>query len=943
MKLKPWYNVAVPREDLRAGEALDAAEFAVHLDQVHNRKGFELYWNSEEFFARTYLTKNLLDLAAEVVRRLSGKKTATSAVFNMTTQFGGGKTHALTLLYHLAQRGAESSAWFGVEDIHKRAKVDHIPKAKTAVFVGQRFDPRGGDDGTPYRRTPWAEIAWQLAYEEGVNLMTSFDKQGIAPGGDTLARLFALVNRPILILLDEVMNYVSRYRRTGLGSQVYHFIQNLSEEARSHDNVVLAVSLPGTEMEMTSDDVDDYRRLTKLLDRVGKAVIMAVETDTSEIIRRRLFEWEEKDISQGGRVMLTRDAINTCNAYAGWVQEHRKSLPSWFDIDNAAREFKATYPFHPTLFSVFERKWQSLPNFQRTRGVLRLLAMWVSIAYDEGFRGARQDPLIGLGTAPLDDPPFRASVFKQLNEEDLDIAVTTDICGSRNSHAIRLDEEAGETIKRSRLHRKAATTIFFESNGGQTKDYATIPEIRLAVGEPGFDVGNAETVVEALAPPDGACYYLDVVKNQYWFSKKANLTRVLSDRMAAVSGDPRIEEKVLEAIQKQFGKVSGVNCIPFPEKSNRIPNQPTLSIAILPPYQSFQEKDSTLQWVDTMTREHGTSSRTYKSAVIWAIAEGETLLMEAARKLLAWEMIEDERENLQLSDEQIKQLNRNLERARSDLKEGVWRVYNKVVMLDKNNQLRQVDLGRHNSSSAKNILTLILRELRKYGDVEDAISPNFLVRNWPPAFTEWSTKAVRDAFYASPQFPRLLDTSAIQDTIARGVRNGILAYVGKMGDGDYKPYYFNQSINVSDVEITEDMYIISGENAEAYLETRSKSESTEIDPLSEPKEKVPVGDQKIKSVEEPEPKSLDHPQPALYEHTPTSPTTSSKVEWRGEIPSQKWANFYLKVLTKFAARHDLKLTLNLEISSDEGITPHKIVEMKTALRDLGLDDDVEVQ
>ena len=163
MVLKPWYKVVTPREDLREGRPLDASEFAVHLDQVRTGRAPDDYKEPSRFFERTYLTQNLLGLAAEVVRRMSGIKVETSAVFNMATQFGGGKTHALTLLYHLAKAGPQAAGWHGVPAILQKAGVQKIPQAAVAVFVGQQFDPRGGDDGTPLRQTPWAEIAFQLA------------------------------------------------------------------------------------------------------------------------------------------------------------------------------------------------------------------------------------------------------------------------------------------------------------------------------------------------------------------------------------------------------------------------------------------------------------------------------------------------------------------------------------------------------------------------------------------------------------------------------------------------------------------------------------------------------------------------------------------------------------------------------------------------------------
>src|SRR5437868_8412029 len=158
MALKPWYKVVTPRGDLREERPLDASEFAVHLDQVRDGTAPKVYRVPTEFFERTFLTKSLGGLASEVVRRLSGVQVETSAVFNLSTQFGGGKTHALTLLYHLARAGSDAHGWRGVSTIMAGARVKQVPKANTAVFVGTEFDSitgRGGSDGTPHRRTPW--------------------------------------------------------------------------------------------------------------------------------------------------------------------------------------------------------------------------------------------------------------------------------------------------------------------------------------------------------------------------------------------------------------------------------------------------------------------------------------------------------------------------------------------------------------------------------------------------------------------------------------------------------------------------------------------------------------------------------------------------------------------------------------------------------------------
>jgi len=936
MKLKPWYDVVKPREDLREGKPLDASEFAVHLDKVRLGTAPKDYRDAATFFDRTFLTENLTGLGAEVMRRLSGITTETSAVFNMTTQFGGGKTHALTLLYHLARHGSASNGWRGVTKILQRAGIQIIPDhCAVAVFVGTEFDSvtgRGGDDGTPRRRTPWGELAWQLGGEKSFAHVAQHDADFIEPKGDVIEK-FLPSDRPCLILMDEVLNYISTYRDRGWHNKLYNFIQALSETVRGRHNAVLVGSIPASELSYTDKDEADQQRLKNLLDRLGKAVIVSVESETSEIIRRRLFEWDERAVTPDGRVILNKDAEDACRAYANWIQENRLQLPNLINPDLARDEFRATYPFHPMVISVFERKWQTLPRFQQTRGVLRLLALWVSRAYQEGYKGAQRDPLITLGTAPLDDPMFRAAVFEQLGETKLEAAVTTDIAGKKDAHAVRLDSEAIDAIKKARLHRKVATTIFFESNGGQVgaeAQEASVPEIRLAVGEPGSDIGNIETVLEALTD---ACYYLNVEKTRYKFSLKENLNKRFADRRATVQG-PQVDEEVKREIQRIFAPKEFVERVFFPEKSIQISDRPVITFAIADLDRTMEDEKATRQFAEQMIRECGTTARTFKSALIWVVPDSAQPMREEARKILAWQAIQDEADDLKLDEAQKKQLAENIHKAKRDLKESIWRAYKHLFLLAKDNTVKMVDLGLVHSSAADTPISNILNRLSADGDVEKGVSPNFLVRNWPPAFKEWATKSVRDAFYASPVFPRLLNAETVKETIARGVESGILAYVGKGTSGKYQPFAFNQSVSPADIEFSDDMFVITAEVARAYLDAQSTPPPVGV-PVEGGGTGVGTG---TGGGAEPAGTPIE-PQPAPTPPVP-GPAKIAGIRWSGEVPPQKWMNFYTKVLSRFAATPGLKLTIVVEVSPSDGLSTQSLEETQNALRELGLDDRV---
>lgn len=976
-KLKPWYKVFTPREDLREGKPLDAAEFAVHLDQVRDGRANEDYQNPVRFFERTFLTKNLRQMAGEVIRRLSGEVTETSAIFNMATQFGGGKTHALTLLYHLTSHGSKANKWPGVCTILDQAGVRDIPEAATAVFVGTEFDSihgRGGNDGTPNRKTPWGEIAFQLTGEDGFNKVAEHENQQVAPGGEVI-REFIPKDRACLILMDELLNYISRNRKSGLGTQIYNFIQNLSEEARGNKRVVLVVSIPASELEMTAEDRSDYERFKKLLDRLGKAVIMSAESESSEIIRRRLFEWDKRYVNDDGRILLTQDAIATCNEYADWLNDNRPQIPDWFPIDHAKDAFLATYPFHPMVLSVFERKWQALPRFQQTRGILRLLALWVSHAYQSGFKGAQRESLLGMGSAPLDDPQFRSAVFEQLGESRLEGALTTDICGKKDSHAVRLDQEAVDTIKKARIHKKVATAIFFESNGGQTKDEASLPEIRLAVAGPDMDLGNVETALEGLTD---TCYYLTTERNRYRFSLKENLNKRFADRRASVK-EPDIDRRVRDEIQKVFPAGEGLERVFFPDKSGQIQDRPAITLVILGPDKAIQNDSIISKEVDVMTREYGKSARTYKSALLWIVPESSIQIREEARKLIAWEDIKDE--GLNLDDLQQKQLDTNVKKARRDLTESVWRTYKNIMYLDKENYIETLDLGLVTVSAAETLTKHILSVLRQKDIVVKEVPPRFLVRNWPPALTEWNTKAVRDAFFASPQFPRLLFPETIKETISRGVCEGHIAYAAKSPKGDYDPFYYKKELKAEDVEITEDVFILTSDEAEKHIKPPQLTqllvfpENVEVKPGNKHTFIVEGLDQfgrefqtdnlnwdATGGVVEANGVFTAGPDEGNFvitvksdgkegsarviitkEEAPETPHPkgSHKLTWNGEIAPQKWTNFYMKVLTKLVTDGNLKIRVNIEATLKEDVADQQVDETKAALRGLGLDDSVE--
>src|SRR3989449_3878968 len=421
MPLDPWWKVVKPRKEVREGRSFNPDEFAIALEQVVAGTAPEDYRDPAQFFARTCFTRALREHTGMVLRRLSGRTENTAPVLMLITQFGGGKTHTLTTLNHLARSGKTAINFAGVTDLLNVAGLGEVPKAQVGVFVGNAWDPQEG------RETPWIDVAAQLAGAKGVEALGKAAKT-TPPGTETIARVFQAAGAPVLLLFDEVLNFLNRHR--AMAESFHAFIQNLTVATTGTTHGATVISLPRSQVEMTDWDAEWQERISKVVRRVAKDLIANDETEISEVVPRRLFP------DLGSEKIRT----NVAKALGDWCFERKERLPpEWTAVDTAAteakareflqRRFEACYPFHPATLSVFQRKWQALPQYQQTRGTLAMLAQWISIAAQESFQKARTEPLITLGSAPLSEPGFRSVVLGQLGESRLVAAIDTDIAG----------------------------------------------------------------------------------------------------------------------------------------------------------------------------------------------------------------------------------------------------------------------------------------------------------------------------------------------------------------------------------------------------------------------------------------------------------------------------------------------------------------------------------
>src|SRR3989454_2088606 len=278
--MEPWYKVALPRAEVREGRSFNPNEFAIALEQVVSDRGPEDYRKPEKFFARTYFTRALREHSGMILRRLLGETANTAPVLTLITQFGGGKTHTLTALYHMALAGKAASKFDGVPAVLEQAGISALPKASVGVFVGNAWDPRDG------RETPWIDLARQIAGDKGVEALGAAAKS-TPPGTETIGRVFQAAGRPVLILFDEVLNFLNRHR--GMADQFHAFIQNLTVATTGNERCAAVISLPRSQVEITDWDQQWQERVTKVVRPVAQDLIAHDETEVAEVVRRRLF------------------------------------------------------------------------------------------------------------------------------------------------------------------------------------------------------------------------------------------------------------------------------------------------------------------------------------------------------------------------------------------------------------------------------------------------------------------------------------------------------------------------------------------------------------------------------------------------------------------------------------------------------------------------------
>jgi hypothetical protein len=903
--MEPWYKVVLPRPELREGRSLDPSEFAVHLEQVAAGTAPADYVKPEKFFARNYFSNALVDHCGMVLRRLNGETANTAPVLSLITQFGGGKTHTLTALYHLCNTGARGKDFSGVADMMKATGLNEISQAKVAIFVGNSWDI------TPNRETPWLDLADQLAGEKGRALFSK-----TAPGTKAIGDLLRLVGKPVLILFDETLNYLGRHPEQA--NSFHSFMQNLTVALTSAERAVGLFSLPASPTEMTDELREWQDKLTKIVGRVGKDLVVNDASEVSEIVRRRLFE-------ECGRDSMRR-AVS--RQFAGWVFNQRDRLPpEWGQMseDQIRAQFEACYPFHPATLTVFQRKWQALQQFQQTRTTLAMLGMWISCAYREGYGKARREPLLTLGSAPLADREFLSAVLRQMGEQRLQAAIQADIsapAGQAKSHAETLDDEDAEGAGRTMIHQRVARALFFESCGGQTDKSAHLPELYFAVGDPDTDTALVHTAVQDL---ERRCYFLRGVGVDGWrFGHVPTLKKVHADRKQALDPDD-VKRNMSELVKTVFKKETEIHLSLFPKDSTDIVDQAMLTMAVLRPDETLEqgEESGSRQRITEWTRKCGQSSRQNPGGVLWMACEGSGSLKGGVEELLAWQAVADDANRGTLGDlepEDVRRIQRELNEAKGQIEDRVWSSYNRLLLWDASGaKLKEIPLGQLHQSEARTITSAILARLRHDSLLSREIGASYIERNWPPALKEsgvWPLAGLKAAFFQG-QFTRLEKADdALKVTITRAVSQGMLGLASGKDATCLDRVWFKEAVEVADITFDYDTYLLTAAKAKALKQGAPPPTVPPVPPPTQP--------------------PLPQVEPPVTPPVPPTAPKATVVVWEGELKREQWNLFSLKVLTRLAQADDLQIDVKVKATLKEGQTTE---QLNAALRELGIHEE----
>jgi len=658
--LKPWREVVMPHDDVASGR-YQQAEFAADLWQVHLNEGTPEYRDPVEFFRRTYLTESLKEMLTKAVQRLTSG--GGDPVVQLQTNFGGGKTHSMLALYHLFS-GIQPTELAGVDAILAAAGASTVPAARRVVLVGNKISPGNPSvkaDGTVVR-TLWGELAYQLGGKQAFARVAADDEKATSPG-DVLRELFNEYG-PCLILVDEWVAYARQLHDQsdlpagGFETQ-FTFAQVLTESAKLAKNCLLVISLPASDTSGSphahSDDVEvggtrgreALDRLRNVVGRVESSWRPASAEEGFEIVRRRLFRPLD-DPEQ----FKQRDVV--ARAFADFYRTNQAEFPTETRDAEYEQRIKAAYPIHPEIFDRLYTDWSTLVKFQRTRGVLRLMAAVIHSLWEKGDR----NPLILPANVAIDDARVQSELTRYLSDNWVPV-IEKDVDGA-NSLPLKLDSELPNLGKFSAC-RRVARAIYMGSAPTTAAAHKGIEDRRVKLGC--VMPGESPAVFgDALRRMASAATFLYNDGPHYWYSTQPTVTKLAEDRAEQLKREPdKVVAELERRLKKDLASTGDFSRIhPMPASGADVPDDLEARLVVLGSAHAYSKGAGNAAEVAAraILETRGNSPRLYRNTLVFLAADKTRLqdLDEAVRKYLAWQSILADEAQLGLTTHQKTQV-----------------------------------------------------------------------------------------------------------------------------------------------------------------------------------------------------------------------------------------------------------------------------------------------
>jgi hypothetical protein len=929
--LKPWYAISAPHSDIQAGR-LDESIFAANVWAVAQRTAPEVYLDPEEFLRKSYMTVGLKTILTRVATALRGAGESGDRVISLQTTFGGGKTHTLVALWHLAKNGAKL-AKSSVGKSLKAGVGGAIPEGirGVAVFTNASCDPTQGRD-TPsgvHTRTLWGELAEQLGGKELYEKVRANDETQRVPQG-----IFVDVLRkaaPCLILLDELADYcvgaaAVPVGETTLADQTISFIQQLTEAVQQVPGAVVVATLPASKYEVAQSEKgqEAFITLEKRFQRLGADIKPVADDEIYEVVRARLFD----SITPGDATEYPQEVAGE---YVSMYATHSGEVPAEVTKNTYKELIVRSYPFHPLLIDTLYKRWGSHPDFQRTRGVLRLLGSLVGDLWDRRDGNTQSQPLIQPCHIRWSVDALQAALTRFWGPAYQSVAAADVLGDASNAGAVDL-ERAGD-YRRERIAQGLASAMLLGSFGGQAQRSGfSAKDLKVACSRPGL---NWNYIDGALLELEDHCFYLHSTAagnlgKRYWFGTKPNLNSLIV-QYRQQTGSQSFDAEILDAIRQQTSKdaLAGATWRPVVDPTADLPEQKSLTLLLLSPSLTWNNgeanSDALKKKVLEISNRCGGKDRIYRNTLVFlaATARGASKLRQVYRERAALQGVRRDYAD-QLDPEQLQDLNNRVQSADRAVTEAFGPAYTVVL------RVRGSDVETTMFADARQSLqehlgyvwtTLVEDEewiLRRVGSV--TLKDSGLV------LTEGGirVKDAVDAFLRFTDKPLIASKESVTVSLAQSCKDGVIGIGRGPSASNLQSRYCKKDVTIDPSE--EGLWVIPPFEPRTEMEAKPANAGP-IKPGSSDISSQVSGAGAVGAVE----------QPSANIH---------RITIQGAVPVENWSDLFRSFIAPGTRlnlkRQRLSVDFELEWPDENAISAADAIvkAMKEAARQLGLSFEV---